>query len=528
MFIPLTKLCRDSCHYCTFAHPPRRGERAYLTPDEVLAIAERGRKAGCHEALFTLGDKPELRYRVAREELAALGADDDTRLSRAHGGSWCSSEHRTAAARQSRRHDRGGHRRAAPGVGLAGHHAGDGGGAAVSQRGGPHFGSPDKAPALQSATIEEAGRQAVPFTSGILIGIGETRAERIEALLALRDLHERYGHIQEIIIQNFRAKPATRMAAATRAVARRAPVDHRGGAPAVRPGMNIQAPPNLQVGIARTADRAPGINDWGGVSPVTPDHVNPEAPWPELVALEQQTAEAGKQLVQRLAIYPPTRLIRTAGSRPEAGAERCWTPSTPTGWRAPRPGCAGTAKGTPRGVARMRQPRWAIDLARASSTAAVRTGAILAKPMSSASSPRAARTSSTSRRPPTHCAARRSGDTVTYVVNRNINYTNVCYFRCQFCAFSKGKMQREPARAALRSRPRRDRAAHAGSLGARRHRGLPAGRHPSRVHGRDVSRHLQADQVGRARHARARLLAAGGLAGRGHTEAAAAEYSSPS
>ena len=277
VFIPLTKLCRDSCHYCTFAHPPRKGERAYLTPEEVLAIAEAGRKAGCQEALFTLGDKPELRYRVAREELAALGAkstlDYLARMAALvlertgllpHVNPGVMSAEDIAALRL-----------VSVSQGIMLETAAE----RLAERGGPHFGSPDKVPAVRLATIEEAGRQAVPFTSGILIGIGETRAERIEALLALRDLHDRYGHIQEIIIQNFRAKPQTKMATApepsldehlwTIAVARIL----------FGPEMNIQAPPNLQAGSLDKLIGA-GINDWGGVSPVTPDHVNPEAPWP--------------------------------------------------------------------------------------------------------------------------------------------------------------------------------------------------------------------------------------------------------
>jgi FO synthase len=301
VFIPLTKLCRDSCHYCTFATPPRKGEHAYLTPDEVLAIAERGRQAGCHEALFTLGDKPELRYRVARAELDALGATSTidylaqmAKLVLERTGLLPHVNPGVMTAEDIAKL-----RAVSISQGIMLETASE----RLSVRGGPHFGSPDKIPAARLQTIEDAGKLAVPFTSGILIGIGETRAERIEALLALRDLHDRYGHIQEIIIQNFRAKPGTRMATAvepsldehlwTIAVARLL----------FGPAMNIQAPPNLRSGsLGRLI--AAGINDWGGVSPVTPDHVNPEAPWPELVALEQQTAEAGKQLVQRLAIYP--------------------------------------------------------------------------------------------------------------------------------------------------------------------------------------------------------------------------------
>src|SRR5947199_2412151 len=211
VFIPLTKLCRDVCHYCTFAAPPRRGERAYLTADEVLGIARAGAEAGCHEALFTLGDKPERRYRAARDELAALGApttiDYLVRMCRLvleetgvlpHANPGVMTREELAALRTVT---------ASQGIMLE--TISD----RLSERGGPHFGSPDKRPATRLETIRLAGELGIPFTTGILIGIGETRRERIEALLAIRDLHERYGHVQEVIVQNFRAKPGTRMAA---------------------------------------------------------------------------------------------------------------------------------------------------------------------------------------------------------------------------------------------------------------------------------------------------------------------------
>src|SRR6266851_2168659 len=301
VFIPLTQLCRDVCHYCTFAHPPRRGEAAYLDREQVLAIARAGAKAGCKEALFTLGDKPELRYRAAREALARLG--HETTLSYL-------AEMAALVLKETgllphlnpgvmSRADIERLRAVSVSQGIMLESAAE----RLGQRGGPHFGSPDKLPARRLACMEAAGELAVPFTSGILIGIGETRAERIEALLALRDLHERYGHIQEIIIQNFRAKPATRMAAAPEPDE----ADHLWTIAVARlifgPDMNLQAPPNLMPD-ALEAMVAAGINDWGGVSPVTPDHVNPEAPWPALDLLARRTADAGKLLVERLAIYP--------------------------------------------------------------------------------------------------------------------------------------------------------------------------------------------------------------------------------
>src|SRR5215216_6556359 len=301
IFIPLTKLCRDVCHYCTFAHPPRRGERAYMSEEEVLNVARAGAAAGCHEALFTLGDKPELRYRVAREELRALGCE--TTL-----------EYLARCARLVleetgllphvnpgvlRREDLRSLRTVSASQGAMLETAS----ARLSERGGPHYGSPDKLPARRLATIAAAGEECVPFTTGILIGIGETRAERIEALRAIRDLGERYGHVQEVIVQNFRAKQGTRMADApepafeellwTAAVARLVLGAH----------WNIQAPPNLSYAdFPRLLDA--GINDWGGISQVTIDHVNPEAPWPELEALREATETSGLTLTPRLCVYP--------------------------------------------------------------------------------------------------------------------------------------------------------------------------------------------------------------------------------
>ncbi|MCY3731876.1 MAG: 7,8-didemethyl-8-hydroxy-5-deazariboflavin synthase CofG, partial [Rhodospirillaceae bacterium] len=277
VFIPLTKLCRDVCHYCTFAQPPRAGERAYMTLDEVVEVARRGAEAGCKEALFTLGDKPELRYPQARAELDALGfpttiaylvaaarAVFDATGLLPHANPGVVTRDELLALRE-----------VCPSQGMMLE--------SVSRRllepGQAHHGSPDKDPDARLETMRMAGELAIPYTSGILIGIGETREERIESLLALRDLHDAHGHIQEIIIQNFRAKPDTRMA--------RTPepplADLQWTIACARlifgPDMAIQAPPNLTPDRFGALIRA-GINDWGGVSPVTPDHVNPEAPWP--------------------------------------------------------------------------------------------------------------------------------------------------------------------------------------------------------------------------------------------------------
>ncbi|MDA0978796.1 MAG: 7,8-didemethyl-8-hydroxy-5-deazariboflavin synthase CofG, partial [Proteobacteria bacterium] len=301
VFIPLTHLCRDVCHYCTFAQVPRKLKAPYLTPDEVLKIAQDGAKAGCKEALFTLGDKPELRYKAARDGLKALGQEstlsylrdmaelvlDETGLfPHLNPGLMNQDEFQEL-------------RKVSISMGIMLESASD----RLTEKGMPHYGSPDKIPERRFETLRLAGEAAVPFTSGILIGIGETRLERVESLLALRAANEPYGHIQEIIIQNFRAKPETLMANApepdlnellwTLAIARIV----------FGPAMNIQAPPNLSPGVLEQIVDA-GINDWGGVSPVTPDFVNPEAPWPHLTNLANETANAGKLLIERLALYP--------------------------------------------------------------------------------------------------------------------------------------------------------------------------------------------------------------------------------
>ena len=285
---------------------PSRTRRArenpvYLSADQVLDIARAGARAGCHEALFTLGDKPELRYGAAREALERLGHESTL----SYLGEMAGLVFRETGLLPHlnpgvlTRTDIDRLRPVSVSQGIMLESASD----RLLRRGGPHFGSPDKDPTVRLATIRAAGEAAVPFTSGILIGIGETRRERIESLLALRDLHDRHGHLQEIIIQNFRAKPGTRMAQAQEPDLD----DHLWTIAVARlifgPKMNIQAPPNLNPG-ALAEMVAAGINDWGGVSPVTPDHVNPEAPWPALARLAKETAAAGKLLVERLAIYP--------------------------------------------------------------------------------------------------------------------------------------------------------------------------------------------------------------------------------
>jgi FO synthase len=430
VFIPLTTLCRDVCHYCTFATSPEKGKRAYLSADEVLAIARAGVQAGCAEALFTLGDKPELRYRQAREELDALG--------------YASTIEYLAAMCERVHQETGLLPHANPGVMsreeialLRGVTASQGlmlesTANRLCERGGPHFGSPDKRPAARIETLKLAGELAVPFTSGILIGIGETREERIEALLTLRDLHRRYGHLQEIIVQNFRAKPDTLMAGApepldeelqwTVAVARLI----------FGSAMNIQAPPNLTRGYGALIGA--GINDWGGVSPVTPDHVNPEAPWPAIEALHRETRSAGKTLVERMTIYPAYALqpARWLDTRLSAGVLAA---SDANGWaRADRwaPGVAGVQvrsapeEGDP-------SPMLRAILDKSIAGEALREDEVVSLfDARDADFHAVCHAADALRR-------RISGEVVRYVVTRNINYTNICSYRCTFCAFSKGK-----------------------------------------------------------------------------------------
>ena len=446
VFIPLTQLCRDVCHYCTFAHPPRRGERAFLTRDEVLAIARAGAAAGCKEALFTLGDKPELRYGAVRQELETLGHESTVgylvEMAQLVLGETGLLPHANPGVLT--REDIAALRAVSVSQGLMLESSSE----RLSERGGPHFGSPDKHPAIRLETIRLAGEAAVPFTSGILIGIGETRRERIESLLALRALHERHGHLQEVIVQNFRAKPETRMAEAPDAELD----DHLWTIAIARlvlgAEMNIQAPPNLNPGALERLVTA-GINDWGGVSPVTPDHVNPEAPWPHLDALEHATNAAGKELVERLAIYPD--YVR----QPETWLDRRLTTpvlhlSDAEGFARPDPWSPGAVTDVPARITRLiGAPRpTRLDAGLTGTLARAQAGADLSEAeivrLFAVRGPELTALSAAA----DELRAAVNGDTVTYVVNRNINYTNVCYFRCQFCAFSKGKLSEN-----LRGRP---------------------------------------------------------------------------
>ncbi len=438
VFIPLTRLCRDVCHYCTFATTPRRMDSPYLEMDEVLSIARAGARQGCREALFTLGDRPEDRYGAARSWLTDHGYDSTLAY--------------VAAAARAVFEETGLLPHLNPGIlspddyAMLRPHAASMGlmlessSERLCEKGGPHFGSPDKRPAVRLASIAAAGEAKVPFTSGILIGIGETRFERVEALCALRDLHLRHDHIQEVIVQNFRAKPGTLMAGHADA-----PLEELLWSIAVARlilprDVSIQVPPNLQPDALESLIAA-GLNDWGGVSPVTADHVNPEAPWPHLATLDEASARAGRILRQRLAIGP-----RHA--------------SEPGKWLDPR--LAPSVRRQVDGQGLVRADDW-------------HAGSGLAAPdliLGQQTSPRISRILAglAGGQEPTREAIatlftadggdfsavvqmadrirqEAVGSTVTHVVNRNINYTNICLYKCGFCAFSKGstKALRGPA-----------------------------------------------------------------------------------
>lgn len=441
VFIPLTKLCRDYCHYCTFSRPHERDARAYMTPEEVLDIARKGYALGCTEALFTLGDKPELRHGAARRELAEMGYASTI----AYLIEMCRVVLKETGllphvnAEVMGRDDLLALRAVSASQGLMLETTAD----RLCGPGQVHYRSPDKVPAVRLDMIRMAGELAIPFTSGILIGIGETREERLDALFALRDLHDAYGHIQEIIVQNFRAKPRTPLEgsvepgmddllwtiAAARAIFGK--------------DMNIQAPPNLShADFAMLLDA--GINDWGGVSPLTPDHVNPEAPWPERQVLDSATRSAGYRLVERLPVYPAT--IRD-GARwlDKAVLASVLRASDADGWARDDGWSAGggdrpperRSYSNPIGDAQIGRVLGALADGTPPDTAMLETLF-------------SAREDDVERVCEAADALRRKvcGDRVSYVVNRNINYTNICGFACGFCAFSKG-----PTHADLRGKP---------------------------------------------------------------------------
>lgn len=456
VFIPLTKLCRDRCGYCTFAQPPARLESPYLTEEQVLDIARAGARRGCHEALFTLGERPELRYPVARDWLdrhgyastvdyvaamARVVLDATGLLPHANTGAMTADELQTLRA-------------VAPSQGMM---------IETLNRGlDAHRGAPDKTPERRLATLEAAGELQIPYTTGILVGIGESRADRIEALEAIAASHRRWGHVQEVIVQNFLPKPGTAMqhwAPCPRA-------DHLDAislARVILPAeVHVQAPPNLaeDFGELLTA----GIDDWGGVSPVTADHVNPERPWPDLDRLREVTEAAGHVLAPRLTVHPS--YVRDAGRWIDEGLHFAVTDrSDSEGFGRDDPGSqfpertmerAKAGDGADVELVGELSTQWysgagtdpaVLVPARAAARGAV--GEVLQGvgggsevgfdeivTLFGARGPEVAAVAEVAD------DLRRTivGDDVTWVANRNINYTNVCTFKCRFCGFSKGPL----------------------------------------------------------------------------------------
>ncbi|MBM9620970.1 bifunctional FO biosynthesis protein CofGH [Streptomyces zhihengii] len=506
VFIPLTRLCRDKCHYCTFVTVPgklrRAGHGMYMSPDEVLDIARRGAELGCKEALITLGDKPEDRWPEAREWLDAHGYDDTLAYVRAMSVrileetgllphlnpgvmSWTDFQRLKPVA---------------PSMGMMLETTAT---RLWSEPGGPHHGSPDKEPAVRLRVLEDAGRSNVPFTSGLLIGIGETYEERAESLFALRRVSRAYHGIQELILQNFRAKPDTAMRGmpdaeldelvATVAVAR-----HIMG-----PAACLQAPPNLVDGEYARLLRA-GIDDWGGVSPLTPDHVNPERPWPQIDELAARSAAEGFTLRERLCVYPEfvrrgepwldPRLLPhvTALADPATGLARADALPVGLPWQEPDGGFAEAGRtdlhrtidtdgrthdrrddfdhvyGDWDALREAAAPgmvpqRIDTDVRQALATAAddpTRLTDAEALALLHADGPALdalARVADDLRRSVV-------GDDVTYIVTRNINFTNVCYTGCRFCAFAQRRTDADAYSLSLDQVA--DRAAQAWDLGA--------------------------------------------------------------
>ncbi len=441
VFIPLTMLCRDRCGYCTFAKAPARVTAPYLLPEEVLAIAEAGRAAGCHEALFTLGERPELRYPVARDWLAAQGyestvdylaamcalvVEETGLLPHANAGALSADELATlrpVAASQ--------------GMMLE----------SLTEGLDAHRGSPDKEPSRRLGTLEAAGGLAIPFTTGILVGIGDDREGRLAALRAIAGAHARHGHVQEVIVQNFLPKPGTTMFRAAPCP----PEELRWAIAAARlvlpPDIHVQAPPNLSDDLAPLL--AAGIDDWGGVSPVTVDHVNPERAWPALDILRAATEAAGHMLAPRMTVYPtfaldPERWLDPALRFPVLDASDAEGLARDASWcsggERPPPLLVDDSLSTGLPPAAMSAAASAPGGAVAEVLAGVALGQELGETeivtLFSARGPEVRMVAEVA----DDLRRRIVGDEVTFVRNRNINYTNVCTFKCRFCAFSKGPL----------------------------------------------------------------------------------------
>ncbi len=436
VFIPLTELCRDVCHYCTYAKTPRNLNSPYLSPGEVLAIARAGQQQGCKEALFTLGDKPELRYKVARDALDDLGYATTLDYLRAMAELVLTETgllpHLNPGVMT--RNDIDALRSVAPSMGIMLESSAQ----RLCDRDQPHFGSPDKDPTIRLQTIGDLGAAQIPITTGILIGIGETRDERLESLLAIEAQHQLYNHVQEIIVQNFVAKPGTKMHSAPEPEFDELLWTIASARLIFGPEMSIQVPPNLNRGRLQGLIDA-GINDWGGVSPVTPDHVNPESPWPELDILAAETAAAGHNLVERLTIYPEFIAAREQWLDP--GLEKAVLHhADSTGMAREGNWSAGSAASCSPEVPQSRAARAPSASARiATSVERASAGERLSE--AEISYLFGARDTDFDHvcTAADQLRATTVGDTVRYVVNRNINYTNMSTYRCSFCAFSRGK-----------------------------------------------------------------------------------------
>jgi FO synthase len=431
VFIPLTMLCRDRCGYCTFAKPPARLESPYLSLDAVLEIARHGASAGCHEALFTLGEAPEDRYPDAAEWLAEHGFDSTVDYLVSVAGAVLTETgllpHANAGALSQGDLER--LRAVSPSQGMMLETLAD----RLGERGGPHAGAPDKTPARRLATLESAGRARIPFTTGILVGIGETRDERIDTLVAIAESHERHGHVQEVIVQNFLPKAGTAMHQHppcdpdeflwTIAMARHV----------LGPAMHIQAPPNLADDLG--ALLGAGIDDWGGVSPVTPDHVNPERPWPALDRLRAATETAGKVLAPRLTVYPeyvadPETWLHAEVRFPVLNASDSEGLARDDHW------AAGGEEEPPALLPMPARAGGPVGEVLAGVLAGEEVGVDEIVTLLSARGPEVARIAEVA----DQLRLDAVGNVVTFVRNRNINYTNVCTFKCRFCAFSKGPL----------------------------------------------------------------------------------------
>jgi FO synthase len=456
VFIPLTRLCRDRCHYCTFVAAPAELPAPYLTPDEVLAIAQEGAELHCKEALFTLGDRPEERWPQARQWLDEAGYASTLDYLRAmailvleqtgllpHLNPGVMSWDELLRLRP-----------VAPSMGMMLETTSR---RLWSEPGGPHHGSPDKEPAVRLRVLDDAGRLAIPFTTGVLIGIGETLVERAKTVLAIRSSHRAFGHVQEVIVQNFRAKPSTAMAAAEDVDAQDLVATVAATRVLLGPSMRLQVPPNLSDLGALPGLVAAGVDDWGGVSPLTPDHVNPERPWPHIDDLARATAVAGFTLRERLTAYPRyvnggeqwidprvrehvLALSDEAGLAVAAGRPAGARWQQPERLSDPHGSWDAVSNGVSNGVSVAAPPRLdgevrtALRLAegcpsdlllpeheRAALAVLSATGADLEAVAALADDVRRDTV----------------GDTVTFVVNRNINFTNICYTGCRFCAFAQ-------------------------------------------------------------------------------------------